>query len=402
MEVNCFVCNKKTTEYQRNLTKIRSGFTDTPISQLIENLLDENHSKQNLHDESNCICPICLLELLEYDTNRVKANQQTQRLREKLLANGINDDVAPKNDRPQTADTNTVDDAHIDTADLIVVQTTTDNDEKSIVSTTLENTSHNLMSQRTTDRRTSDRQKKRKIENYTPPPKRQAVEKDNKSVRPKMKTRLNQSMPSLWSPAQPLDQTFQDKSTEKEQMPHDSESSSSHECVPCSKTFSRQSGLHRHNLTVHANKQQWYKCNGKDCDKMYKSESGFKNHRDRHHDSSTTYEIVHEEKTENSPNLSTSSNETIVSAIEQEIAIQQCTPCGKTFSNQYSLNRHKKTCRGEKQQQRYQCMANDCGKSYTTESNFNQHRNRHHDSSTTFEIVTDEKKGNSTQVTFDV
>lgn len=85
MEAICYVCNKKTTTWTKDLCETKSKHSRTPIIQFIEKLLNDYESQRNLCDKSNCICNICLSKFYAYDWSCVKAKEQEIELRMILM-----------------------------------------------------------------------------------------------------------------------------------------------------------------------------------------------------------------------------------------------------------------------------------------------------------------------------
>ncbi|XP_031632784.1 uncharacterized protein LOC116346722 [Contarinia nasturtii] len=89
MEVNCYVCNKKTTEYKQNLCEIKSVISNIKVSTFIEKFLNGNSSHRNVNDERNCICMECLEQIFQYDVMSTQVVLLEHKFRELLNSTEI-------------------------------------------------------------------------------------------------------------------------------------------------------------------------------------------------------------------------------------------------------------------------------------------------------------------------
>lgn len=82
----CYFCNKKSNDWCRNFTEIKSQHTQTPITEFIRQFLDNFESPRDLNDENNHICAECLQEIDDYDWMKEQAIEQEAKLRYLLLS----------------------------------------------------------------------------------------------------------------------------------------------------------------------------------------------------------------------------------------------------------------------------------------------------------------------------
>lgn len=85
MDTICYMCNKESSDCQRNLADIKSQHTETPISDLIKRILGDFMPLRKIDDKSNCICVECLQQFNDYDWMCQQVIEQESRLRDLLL-----------------------------------------------------------------------------------------------------------------------------------------------------------------------------------------------------------------------------------------------------------------------------------------------------------------------------
>lgn len=85
MEVICYVCNKRTKKWSKNLTELKSKHSGTPITAFIAKFLDNYVSLREINDVTNCICSDCLSRIYSYDWMCMKVKEQEKEFHKLLL-----------------------------------------------------------------------------------------------------------------------------------------------------------------------------------------------------------------------------------------------------------------------------------------------------------------------------
>lgn len=84
MEMYCYVCNKKGTNWPQNLAEIKSKHSGTPVIVFIEKFRAGFPSQRNINDKLNPLCSECLSQIYSYDWMCIKVKEQETRLRHLL------------------------------------------------------------------------------------------------------------------------------------------------------------------------------------------------------------------------------------------------------------------------------------------------------------------------------
>lgn len=86
MEAICYVCNKRSKSFTKNLTNIKSKHSGTPITELINGFFKDYVSQRYINDAKNCICADCLARIYSYDWMCLKVKEHEREFHMLLLA----------------------------------------------------------------------------------------------------------------------------------------------------------------------------------------------------------------------------------------------------------------------------------------------------------------------------
>ncbi|XP_014651032.1 PREDICTED: RB-associated KRAB zinc finger protein [Ceratotherium simum simum] len=135
-----------------------------------------------------------------------------------------------------------------------------------------------------------------------------------------------------------------------------------YKCFKCEKTFSRKSGLRKHQVTHSGDKP--YECI--ECGKSFSQKASLIVHQ-RIHTTETPYEC-----NEGGKIFSYKSNLTDHRRTHTGEELYECDECRKTCSQKSHLNEHHRIHTGEKP---YEC--NECGKAFNLKSGLRKYQNSH-------------------------